>query len=612
MSGMTYITTVPLKGLAIPFLGVLLSVLFELALQLSALLTISLSLGISLIFPSIAFNLALVANLLVSFNLALGLTLPSFDLKLALSIELAFVISLIVALEALLDCDLIALGWFGPGSGLGAAVSTVVPPAGTWPDGTPADDDVVAFVFAATIPGPDPPDTVSSIALVQPPPPPPTPSNPPPPAGSFPPPQSYTAGLARAVVAAPPSGGTTATCSVSVATGPGLPTGIGPVTSVDVDPAGHGSGYQSPPPVTITDAAPIVSATVATPIVVTLPDPLGIPAGVGNYLGCTITGVLGSTPIQAATATSPIIITVSSTAGITTANIPPGAYGMQGLVGTWHLKALGPTRAELWMDAAFSLPSTGTGAYVPGATLAANINGSHSAKVITSTTVELYTNTAAPGDPPAYAPVVGVGTYTGGTLAGSGTGAVANATLGGGALQTMRLFFSGMPWPTIQGRLAGGATKLSIALGGVFPLIGDLLTELQGRANALGSIDFTVTPPSVTASIELLGKISANLSANLEITPPDLSVSASATLSAQIEVIADLVARIGLYIGLDGELLVYKYEGPGSGLGPAITATLAPGWHDGTSPSAPVVAGVFGLTNPASIAAFKTFFPVAV
>lgn len=599
---MSFVTQVPLKGLAIPFLGVLLSILFELSLQLTALLMISVSLGISLIFPSIAFNLAIVANMIISFNLALGLSLPSFNMSLALSIELAFVLSLIVALEALLDCDLVAYGWFGPGSGLGAAISNAVPAAGTWPDGTPADDEIVAFVFAATVPGPDPPDTVSSINLVAPPPPPPTPMDPPPPTGSFPPPQSYTAGLARLVVAAPPGGGTTATGSVSVDSS--VAPGIGSVTGVSVDLLGHGSGYQSPPSVAITDAAPIVSASTASPIVVTLPDALGIPPGSG--FGCTISGVLGSTVVRAATATTPIVVTLASTAGITTAQIPPGTYGMTGLNGSWFLRALGPTRAELWLDADFSLPSTGAGAYVASsARLAANVNGLQHAKVVTPTTVELY------ADKDFLVPVAGVGTYTGGQLAGSGAGAVANATLGGGALQTMRLFFSGMPWPTVSGNLAGGSAKLSVALGGVFPLIGDLLTALRGRANALGSIDFSVTPPSITASLELLAAIQANLRANLEITPPDLSVSASATLSAQIEVIAELVARIGLYVGLDGELLVYKYEGPGSGLGPAITATLAPGWHDGTAPTAPVVAGVFGLTSPAAADAFKVFFPVA-
>jgi hypothetical protein len=404
------------------------------------------------------------------------------------------------------------------------------------------------------------------------------------------------------VVAPPPGAGATATGSVSVDSS--VTAGIGAVTGVSLDPLGHGSGYASPPPVQIVDAAPIVSATVASPIVVTLPDALSIPALSG--FGCTVVGVLGSTVVRAATATSPIVVTLASTADITTAAIPPGSYGMTGLNGQWHVRALSGTRAELWSDAAYTLPSNGSGAYTAdSARLAANVNGGQHAKVTSPTTVELYQDAAF------LVPTVGVGTYTGGTLAGSGAGAVANATLGGGALQTMRLFFSGMPWPTTPGNLAGGATKLSIALGGVFPLIGDLLTELRGRANALGSINFSVTPPSITASLELLAAISANLSANLEITPPDLSISASATLSAQIQVIADLVARIGLYIGLDGELLVYKYEGPGSGLGPAITAALAPGWHDGTSPSVPVVAGVFGLTNPAAAAAFSVFFPVA-
>lgn len=598
-----YVTTVPLKGLAIPFMGVLLEVAFELALQLAALLTLQLQLSISFTF-TIALALSISVVLAAQLNIALGLQLPSLVLALSISldIELALVLSIILELEALLDCDLVALGWFGPGSGLGAAVSQVVPPDGVWPDGTDAEDDIIAFVFAATIPGPYRPDQVASVSLVAPPAPPPAPANPPlPPAAPYPPPQAYTAGLARVVIEPPPAGGTPATASCSVDSS--VATGIGAVTAVSLDVGGNGAGYATPPKVTIVDAAPIVSATTASPIEVTLPDALSIP--VGNGFGCTVTGVTSTTPVQDATPTSPIVVTLPSTSGIVTVQILPGSYGMTGLNGTWFLRATSSITGELWQDKDFTLPSAGTGVYTGGATFAANINGLQHAKVTSPTTVELYQ------DADFLVPVVGVGAYSGGQLAGAGTGAVANATMGGGALQTMRLFFGGVPWPTVSGHLAGGATKLSIALGGVFPLIGDLLNELRGRASLLGGVSASigVLPPSISATIDFLLNLQANLRANLDVEPPNLSASAS--VDANIEIVADLVARIGLFLGLDGDLLVYRYEGPGSGLGPAITSTVASGWHDGTPPSTPVVAGVFGLTNPAATEAFKVFFPVA-
>lgn len=602
----THVTTVPLKGLAIPFMAVCLAVLFELALQLTALLGLSLTLGISLVLPTIGIALAIAANLVLGFHLALSLNLPSFDLKLSLSIELALILSLIVQLEALLDCDLLAYGYFGPATGLGAAISQAVPPGGTWPDGTPADEDMIAFVFAGTIPGPIRPDQVSEINLVQPPPPAPEPTNPPPPPNSYPPPQAYTAGLARLVVAPPPDGGPEARGSVSVDSS--VSPGIGAVTGVSVDPLNRGSGYASPPAVQIVDAAPCVAVSSGTPVVVTLPDPLGVT--IGHGFGCTVSGVTGGPTITAATATSPIVVTVPSTAGIATAQVGKGDYGLTGLVGNWHVRATSSTTAELWLDKDYTIPTDGQGAYTTDpakrAKLVPNVNGKRIAKVITSTTVELYE------DPDFLVPVVGVGSYSGGTLAGAGMGAVANATMGGGALQTMRIFFGGIPFPTVQGNLAGGSTKLSIALGGVFPLIGDLLNELNGRASLLGGLDFTVTPPSITASLDLLAKIEANLQANLNVQLPDLTVAAAASVDAQVQLIADLVARIGLYLGLDGDILVYKYEGPGSGLGAAIAAGPgSAGWADGTPASQPVVVGVFGITNPATAVAFKTFFPVA-
>ncbi len=529
---MRYITSVPLAALAVPFIAVCLAVMFELSLQLTALLTLSLTLGISLVLPTIAIAIGILVVLTAQFTLALGLSLPSLTLNLAisLSIELAHVLSLLVQLELMLALkfDLVAYGWFGTGAEFGPAVSAQL--AGGWPDGTPADQDITAFVFVATSPGPTPFDSVASLSLVAPPPTPPAPPPPaePPPPGAYPPPQSYTAGLARVVITAPPPGGNTATGSVSVDSS--VSTGIGAVTAVTLDAFGGGSGYTAPPGVVITDAAPIVSASVATPVVVTLPDPLVVPIASG--FACTIAGVL-------------------------------------------------PKEA--------------------------NINGPAFAKVLTPTTVELYSDAAF------TVPIVGAGTYTGGTLAGSGTGSVAIATMGGGAQQTMRLFFSGMSWPTVSGTLAGGTIAFSDMLAGEFGLMTDLRTELKARASLLGGVTASVgvIPPSISASLEFLANLKANLEANLNVSLPDLSVSLGAQLSAQIGVIGSLVARIGLYLGLDGSLLVYKYTGPGRDLGSAIGTAGSSAWQDGTPGSTPVVAGVFGLTNPGAAAGFSVFFPVA-
>lgn len=609
---LTYKTSVPLGGIAVPLFALFLAVGFELILQLSALLSLSLSLGVSLVLPTIAIGLAIVANLIVQFNLALSFSLPSFTLNLALALDfelvlcLGFIATLKLLINAIASVDLCAYGWLGPGADLGTYVDNAI--GAGWPDGTPSTTPITAYLFVATSHGPYTPDQVAALSLVAPPPPPPEPSSPPPPAGAYPPPQSYETGLAGVSIAAPPAGGTQATGTVTVDNS--VRTGVGAITGVTI--VDHGSGYTSAPTVSITDSVPIVSATVATPIVVTLPNALAVPVGLG--LGVTIAGVEGSTVILDASATMPIVVTLPATGGLVTASISPGAYGLSGLNGTWYARALSPTTAELWADAAFTIPSQGLGTYTPSsANLAGNICGLQHAKVLTPTTVALYSDQAL------SVPVAGFGTYSGGTATGAGTGAAATCTMGGGAVNALRSLINGLPWPTTEG-LAGGVIQFSVMLSVIFDLMKLLLGNLEARASLLAGAKIGVgfSPPTIAASLQLLAKISANLSANLNVKLPSLSVSAGAALSAQINAIASLAGQIGFFLGMSQaglglELEVYQYTGPGSGLGAAIAAGPgAGGWHDGTVPGVPVVAGVFGLTTPASVAAFSTFFAGAV
>jgi len=605
---LTYKASIPIGSIAVPLFGLFLAVGFELSLQLGALISLSLSLGVSLTLPTVAIGLAIVANLIAQFNLALSFGLPSFNLNfsVALNFEIELVLGLIATLEGLLEAivgvNLCAYGWFGPGADLGPNIASAI--GDGWPDGTPSSQNVTAYLFVATTSGSYTADQVQALSLVAPPPPPPTPTNPPPPAGAYPPPQSYEAGLAGVSISAPPPGGTQATGTVAVDNS--VAPGIGKITGVTI--VDHGSGYTSVPTVTITDSVPIVSATVATPIVVTLPNPLSIAPGDG--FGVTIAGVEGSTVIEGATPTMPIVITVADTAGLTSASIPPGSYGLAGLNGTWFVKVLSPTTAELWADAAFTIPTQGMGSYTPGsAKLSGNICGLQRAKVLTPTTIALY------ADQGLVQPVAGYGTYTGGTVTGAGTGAAATCTMGGGAVNALQSLINGLPWPQEEG-LAGDVVSFEVMLGAVFDLMNLLLGNLKARASLLAGASFGVQflPPSIAASLELLAKISANLSANLNVKLPDLSVSAKAALSAQINALASLSGQIGFFLGMTQsglglELEIWEYSGPGSQLGNAIAAGPgSSGWHDGTGVHVPVVAGIFGLTTTASAAAFSTFF----
>ena len=618
---LVYKSSVPLAGIAVPLFSLFLAVGFELMLQLSALISLSLSLGISLVLPTIDIGICICLQLIVMFNLALSFTLPSFNLNLSVAIdfELELVLGFIAVLEGLINAiatvDLCAYGWLGPSADFGTYVSSSI--GSGWPDGTPSSAPIQAFLFVATTSGAFKPDQLAALSTVAAPPPAPEPTSPPPPAGAYPPPQCYEAGLAGVTIAAPPPGGTQATGTVTVDNS--VSTGIGKITAVNI--VDHGSGYTSAPMVSITDTVNIVSATVASPIVVTLPHPLSIP--IGHGFGITVAAVEGSTVISSAVTAPPgappagapaglqvIVITIPSTAGITSISILPGDYGLMGLNGIWFLKALSPTTAELWADAGFSIPSSGSGTYTPSsATLAANIAGLQHAKVLTPTTVALYQDQAL------TVPAVGVGTYTGGTVTGAGTGAAATCTMGGGATNALQAFINGLPWPTTEG-LAGGVVQFSVMLSVVFDLMLALLGNLKARASLFASASASVQflPPSIAASLELLAKISANLTANLTVKLPSISASASAALSAQISAIASLTGQIAFFLGMSKaglglELEIWEYTGPGSGFGPAIASGPGTaGWHDGTGVHVPVVSGVFGLTTTASQSAFATFF----
>jgi hypothetical protein len=264
----------------------------------------------------------------------------------------------------------------------------------------------------------------------------------------------------------------------------------------------------------------------------------------------------------------------------------------------------------LTLPNALSIPvNSGFGCTVADVVGDAGINRAWCAKVLTTKTVALYEDSAfaTPSHP--------VGAYSGGNVTGGGSGAAALVTMGGGAVNALQSFLDGLHWPTSTA-LEGGVITFKAMLATIFGLMIDLDGNLQARANLLGgiSVGVDVLPPSISASLELLAKISANLKANLSVKLPDLTVSLSAALTAQISAVASLVARIGFFLGLataDVTLEVWEYTGPGSQFGAAVSnGPGTTGWHDGSNGE--VVAAVFGLTNPASVAAFSTLFPGVV
>jgi hypothetical protein len=180
----------------------------------------------------------------------------------------------------------------------------------------------------------------------------------------------------------------------------------------------------------------------------------------------------------------------------------------------------------------------------------------------------------------------------------------------GDASNSFGTFFDGVLF-------SGGAVPLgTIGLEGLatsdFALLVDLLGEMKARASASVSAQASVQflPPSCAASATFVAKALANLRAAAAIGMPKIGASVLATISARIRLIGSLVAQItaALSLATDG-FDVFVYQGPGSGLGPALTSRLSGGWPDGSPPTAQSSVLVLGCTTPEAQAAVSTFFP---
>ena len=523
MAGLNYIGSLALPIICPANFSALASVGIDLGIKLSGLFSLSITLGITLPFPELSFLAALtLPDLIAQFTAAIDLSpilLPSFNAELAIQIgaQLAIVEAIILVIQPLIavaEAGIEVYAYAGPGGNLGSSLTSQL--ASGWGDGTPALDTVEAIIFGATTTVTDgiyTADQVVSASLL--PPATPTPAPPPPPPTPTP---MYSRGMTHATFTAPTGmGGTTATASVTVVGG--AVTGL---TMTD-----HGSGYTSPPSITIADSTAVLDASNTSPIVITV-----APGATLDVMSVTIAGVLGNTAAN----------------------------------GQACAKVLTTSTFALYMDGGFTMPIAGNGAYVSG-----------------------------------------------GTITGSGFGAVATPSMGGGSAAAATNFFNGIEFGT--GLQYGGSVELQAMCGAAFSFLIEIYGQLQLQAGQLGievkaCLDL---PPLPTATLELLGQIAATvkiaLNADLKIPMPSISAAFLASISAQLSAVEALFAQLSLQLAFAGVTLeVYSYSGPGSGLGPAVTTALSSGWGDRTPPSAPVSAIVLGATSSAASTAFSVFF----
>lgn len=249
-----------------------------------------------------------------------------------------------------------------------------------------------------------------------------------------------------------------------------------------------------------------------------------------------------------------------------------------------------------------------TGITISGVTgpSAAGLNGPWCAKVLTATTIALYAS--CPGGV-FTGPAVPSGTWSsgdGGTVTGSGAGAAATPVMSGGAVAQVKGMCSGLTFS--DGLVSAGSIGFSAVFGLAFALLANLLGELQLQAKLLASakLNFGVVPPSIAGNVSIVASIIAKLKFVLGLVPPLPSIQAklSAAVGLRAGLIGSLMASIGLLLGFGTETLaVYKYSGPGSGLGPALSTALPS--------SGNATAVILGATTPAAVAAISAFMPEA-
>ena len=208
----------------------------------------------------------------------------------------------------------------------------------------------------------------------------------------------------------------------------------------------------------------------------------------------------------------------------------------------------------------------------------------------------------------------GPGSSLGAAVAGSGafTSAPVTAVVLGA---TSSAAFAALGWLFpgygFSGLTVVVAVTLAVACSGVFSLLASLGDDYGARYSAelKASASLSLVPPTFAGDLTVMGSIAASIWAAIALHMPEVGANLLAALKAKIAVLASLLAKVqaAVSFGTDG-FDVLTYQGPGSGLGAALTGSLAGGWPDGASPSAPSQVVILAATTPEATAALKGFF----
>jgi hypothetical protein len=155
-----------------------------------------------------------------------------------------------------------------------------------------------------------------------------------------------------------------------------------------------------------------------------------------------------------------------------------------------------------------------------------------------------------------------------------------------------------------------GSVSLGALVPSVFSLsavVGYLGGELTGAINM--SLNVSILPPSIAATITLAESILANLQASIAIPYPP-TVSLSASINAQIALLEGLIAALNLALGplTAGGIDAWTWSGQAGDFGPALSVSLAAGPPSGGGPLVQSGGIVLLAHTPAASAALSAFF----
>ncbi len=197
-----------------------------------------------------------------------------------------------------------------------------------------------------------------------------------------------------------------------------------------------------------------------------------------------------------------------------------------------------------------------------------------------------------------------------GTANNAASNAIILGTVSGAAWDDMRVFFGAVPDALSTGvTYLGGfniGTLCPLCVTASFSVIADLEARLQGLV-AL-ALSLSITPPSIAGSLSIAVALKAALTAALHVQLPGVSFQIAAILKVVAKLNADLalLATLALSLGGSAAVFAYTYSGTGAALGPALTASLATGWPDGSIGHANAL--VLGTVTPAVWATMSFFF----